>query len=73
MAVAKTSSFEVKLDRLKIHSPPSKQNANDKTAPIRANVFIVVHYSDFVGHEVLGLRAALWTIIRLTICCRVVI
>jgi hypothetical protein len=46
MAVPITSSLELKLDRLKIHNPPSKQNANDKTAPIRANVFMVVFWFD---------------------------
>jgi hypothetical protein len=41
MAAGKISSFELKGARLKSHNPPSKQNANDRTAPIRANVFMM--------------------------------
>jgi hypothetical protein len=46
MAVAKISSLELKLDLLKTHNPPSKQNANDRTAPIRASIFMVVFWFD---------------------------
>lgn len=34
--------MEAKFTRLKSHNPPSKQNAKDKVAPIRASVFMVV-------------------------------
>jgi len=42
MAVAKTSSLELNDNLLKIHNPPRRQNANAKTAPIRAIVFMFV-------------------------------
>ena len=42
MAVPRMSSLEVKLALLRIHNPPRRQNVNAKTAPIRANVFIIV-------------------------------